>query len=101
MSPKPKSIFAFGIYLLLLGGLFLLVPNLGLPLLGLPITNEPWIHVGGISGVGLSYYYIRAALSETTVFFHWTLQARPAAALGFAALVVFKLADPCFGITGN
>ena len=100
MSAAAKSILAFGIYLLLLGSLFLLLPNVGLSWFGLPPTNEPWIRVGGFGSLGLAYYYIQAALSETTVFFHWTIHARPAALICFIIFVMLKLAPPILILLG-
>ncbi len=100
MSAAAKSILAFGIYLLLLGSIFLIVPNVGLSWLGLPPTNEPWLRVGGFGSLGLGYYYIQAARCETTVFFHGTLHARPAAAVCFVILVVLRLAPPILLLMG-
>ncbi len=45
MSKAAKSLFVFGIYLIVIGLAFLLVPNIQLRLFGFPETSEPWIRV--------------------------------------------------------
>jgi len=61
MTGASRSLFVFGIYLVALGVLLLLSPNLLLRTLGVPVTNEIWIRVNGMFVICLAYYYIQAA----------------------------------------
>jgi len=56
MSNAAKSILVFGIYLVVIGLGFLVVPNTVLALFGFPTTNEPWIRVVGLLVLILGYY---------------------------------------------
>ncbi|BBN57143.1 hypothetical protein TRE132_52680 [Pseudomonas chlororaphis subsp. aurantiaca] len=47
MSHPGKSVFLFGLYMLLLGAALVLAPNLLLPLFGFALTDEVWIRVMG------------------------------------------------------
>ena len=94
MSPSAISIFVFGIYIVLVGAGFLLIPNTVLPLFKFPKTNEPWIRVLGTIIVILGFYYIIAAQNELTPFFWATVVARFAILVSFIVLVVTKKAQP-------
>lgn len=48
MSKAAKSVLVFGIYLVVIGLTFMVVPNVALGLFGFPVTNEPWICVMGM-----------------------------------------------------
>ena len=93
MSRAAKSLFVFGIYICVLGLLLLLVPNLLLPLFGVPETNEVWIRLNGMFLLCLSFYYIQAARNELTDFIRWTVPARIAVIFYFIAFV-FLISAP-------
>lgn len=88
MSRAAKSLFVFGIYLCGLGLLLLLVPDLLLRVFGVPPTNEVWIRIIGMLVLCLSFYYVLAARSELTAFIRWTVWARAAVIVYFAAFVL-------------
>ena len=88
MSPAAKSLFVFGIYLLVLGLLLLLVPNLLLQLFRVPETNEVWIRINGMFVLCLSFYYVQVARNELIMFIRWTIPARIAVIIYFAAFVL-------------
>ena len=48
MSNTARSIYVYGVYLVILGLTLLVIPNVPLPLFGLPTTNEVWIRIVGI-----------------------------------------------------
>jgi len=89
MSPAAKSLFVFGIYLFGLGLILLLVPNLILQVFGAPPTNEVWIRINGMFLLCLSFYYVQAARNDLTIFIRWTIWARVAVIIYFAAFVIF------------
>ena len=76
MSNTALSILVFGIYLVIIGLIFLLAPNAVLSLIGLPPTHEVWAHLAGMLLLVLAFYYLMAAWSETRPFFQWTLYTR-------------------------
>jgi len=94
MTKAAKTLFYFGIYMIAIGIILLIVPNLLLRLAGLPPTNEVWIRVMGMLVLILAYYYIRAARNELTIFFRWTVPARSSAILFLSAFVAFGLIKP-------
>jgi hypothetical protein len=48
MSNSARSVFAFAIYLIILGGILLVMPNVLLTLFGFPTTDEVWIRITAI-----------------------------------------------------
>ncbi|MFC2137409.1 hypothetical protein ACFLTE_04475 [Bacteroidota bacterium] len=101
MSTSAISVFVFGIYIIIVGAGFLLIPNTILPLFKFSKTNEPWIRVMGLIVGILGFYYIIAAQNELTPFFWASVIGRFAVLIGFVLLVVTKKAKPMligFGI---
>ena len=94
MSATAVSILAFGIYIVVIGAGFLLIPNTILPLLKLPKTNEPWIRVMGCVILVLGFYYIISAQNELTPFFWATVIGRFGILVLFVSLVISKKAPP-------
>jgi hypothetical protein len=94
MSKAAKSLFVFGIYLIVIGLAFLLVPNMQLRLFGFPETSEPWIRVMAVLLLLLAFYYIQAARSEMTKFIRLTVPARASVIVFFIAFIAFGLAQP-------
>jgi hypothetical protein len=90
MSATAVSILAFGIYLVMIGTGFLLIPNTILPLFKFPKTNEPWIRVLGSVVLVLGFYYIISAQNELTPFFWATVVGRFGILVLFVLLVVSK-----------
>src|SRR5215470_15442064 len=87
-----RSIFVYGIYLLILSVILLLIPNLPLAIFGIPTTNEVWIRVVGAMAFSFGTYFVRAARSEMTDFFHWTISTRLGLVVFFLIFVVVGLA---------
>ena len=89
MSRSAVSVFVFGIYLLLLGAVLVIVPNVLLTVFFVPPTNEVWIRVVGMLILFLGVYYVLAAHAELRQFFPWTVYVR-------SSVIVFsrRLRDP-------
>lgn len=94
MSNSARSVFVFGLYLVVLGIILLVVPNFLLGMFFLPSTTEVWIHVVGMLLLFLGFYYTQAARKEMTDFFQWTVYVRPTVILFFAAFVLLGFASP-------
>jgi hypothetical protein len=100
MSYSAKTVFVFGIYLVVLGITLIAAPNLLLNAFGFPATNEVWIRVAGMLVLILAFYYTQAARKELTVFFQWTVYARASVIVFFLAFVVLGLAQPALILFG-
>ena len=88
MSRSATSIFVFGLYLIVLGLIFVFLPNTLLSLFRLPTTDEVWIRLVGMLLLILAFYYMMAGLTGTKNFFYWTMYTRLSAIvflLGFVA----------------
>ena len=100
MSKSAVSIFGFGLYLLLVGPILVLVPNLLLSVFSIPETSEVWIRVLGVVVVVLGYYYVQAARNELTAFFRATVPARVIVLACFSVFVWMKLTAPTLVVFG-
>jgi hypothetical protein len=76
MTPSARSVTVFAVYLLLLGAVLLVAPNLLLQTFGLPPTSEVWIRVVGMLVTFLGVYYRTAAAAELVSFFRVTVLVR-------------------------
>jgi hypothetical protein len=100
MSKAARSLFVFGIYLIVIGLGFLVLPNVVLRLFGFPETTEPWIRVMAMLLLFLAYYYIHASRNELTEFIRITVYARASVILFFLAFVLLGLAQPMLLLFG-
>jgi hypothetical protein len=96
MNRAGKSILIFGIYSLIMGAVLLFVPDVVLPIAGLPTSGETWIHLLGFVLMCSSYYYIRSALNGNRDFTRYTIHTRLAAPLIVAFLMITGKADAHF-----
>ena len=87
-----RSVFVYGIYLLILSVVLLLIPNVPLGIFGIPTTNEVWIRVVGAMAFSFGTFYVRAARSEMTEFFRWTISTRLGLVVFFVIFVLVGLA---------
>jgi hypothetical protein len=102
-SRPAMSVAVFGTYLLTLGAVLIIAPNLLLGLFRMAPTTEVWIRIVGMLVLFLGTYYVLAALSEVRAFFRWTVPIRFCVLVFFggfvlsgyapAVLLVFGVAD--------
>src|SRR5438874_13473105 len=85
MSGAARSITIYAIYVLGLGATLLLVPNLPLPIVGLPQATEVWIRVCGMTVIFLGIFYLLAAKNEVRDIFVASVVIRFAVVGFFAA----------------
>jgi hypothetical protein len=100
MSKSARSVFVFGLYLVVLGLFLLVVPNFLLGIFSLPTTTEVWIRVVGMLILILSFYYTQAVRKEMTDFFRWTVYVRSTTILFFTAFVLLGFARPVLILFG-
>lgn len=86
MTPSAKTVFVFGIYLLVEGVFLMFAPTSILKQIGLPDPDSPWVIVTGFAVSVLGYYYVRNARENLTSFFRFTVQVRVAQFLFFLGL---------------
>ncbi|QTT87097.1 hypothetical protein [Pseudomonas chlororaphis] len=94
MSHPGKSVFLFGLYMLLLGAALVLAPNLLLPLFDFALTDEVWIRVMGQLALYLGVYYVWAGYTERREFMAMTVAIRLSVPVFFAAFVAAGLISP-------
>ncbi len=92
MTASARTVFVFGVYLLLLGMGLLAAPGMVLAPFGLPVPQEVWVRVGGLVVAILGVYYLLAARHGLRAFFTWTLATRASVIVVFAVLVFSGLA---------
>ena len=85
MTPAARSLNVFGIYLLGLGAVLLVAPNVLLQAFGMPSTGEIWIRVVGMLVAFLGLYYRTAAAAEFVPMFSLSVLIR------FSVLLFFVL----------
>lgn len=92
MTNAAKSILVYGVYLLVLGVILVLIPNVPLSIFGIPTTHEVWIRVIGVMAGAFGNFYVRAARAGMTDFFRWTVASRIALVVFFIIFVAVGLA---------
>jgi hypothetical protein len=100
MSAAAKSLIGWGIYLIVVGGGMLFIPNLLLRWFGLPETGTDYLRIAGILFIILSYYMFRAAKAELKPFFRWTVHARAPIVFVIIVLVLLKRMQPAIILFG-
>ncbi len=88
MSRPARSIFVYAIYVFGLGAALLLVPNIPLPIFGLPQATEVWIRVAGMTVIFLSILYFVSARNEYREIFVASVPIRFAVPVFFAGFVI-------------
>jgi hypothetical protein len=100
MSKAATSLFVYGIYLIIIGLGFLLIPNTILGIFGMPSTPGPWIQVMAMLLLILAYYDIQAARSELIAFFRFSVHVRASVIIFFIAFVAVGIAEPILILFG-
>ncbi len=91
MSKAAKSVFTFGIYIMIVGFSLLIIPNFILELQGFKPTSEIWIRIVGMLLTILGCYYILCARQELTYFFKLTVYGRASVIVFFSIFVILNL----------
>jgi hypothetical protein len=94
MSGAARSAFAFSLYLAVMGGALLFIPELPCRLLFLPAASHFWLRLNGMFCWTLAYYYLRAARDEVTSFMSWSVWPRSSTIVFMAVFVAMGLVGP-------
>lgn len=100
MSKAAISMGVYSIYLLALGAVLVVVPNLLLGMLGIAETQEVWIRTAGVLLLLMGTLYLLAARQELRAVFHWSVLARLSVPLFLIAFVILGLAPPMLVLIG-
>jgi hypothetical protein len=100
MSKASVSVFSVGVFLVITGISFLIIPNFVLSILGIPATTEIWIRIVGMLALFLGYYYISSARKELIDFYYSSIVVRIICFFIFLVLVLSKMAYPILMIFG-
>lgn len=91
MSFAAKTVFAFGIYLVMSGFALTLVPDTVGEIMNM--TGEPYlVRIIGLLMLCFAFLYIQAARHEFRPLFGWTVLLHAGLCVAFAALVALDLA---------
>jgi hypothetical protein len=94
VTPPARSLFAFGLYVIIAGLGLALAPGLVLELLGFPPPGDGWVRVVGIIAVFVGMYHVIAARHELMPYIRATVPARVMFALALGVLVISKVMPP-------
>jgi len=100
MTQAAKSILIFGIYVILLGIILVVAPNVLLGVFGVAPTTEVWIRVLGVVVGILGFFYIQAARNGLTPFFRATIYARTVVLISLIVVAVLGLMKPILVLFG-
>ena len=92
MSSAARSVYVFGIYLLVLGGILMGSPNTLLSVFGIASTTEPWIRDVGMLVMVIGMLDVACARTEQTGFFRTTVYTRIFALITFAVFAALGIA---------
>lgn len=92
MSRAAVSSMAWGVYLMIAGSGFYLIPNLLLPIFGFATTTEVWIRVLGLLSAILGVFFFYCGRNEVVPYFRVSVVGRYAFAIGAVVLVITGLA---------
>ncbi len=102
MNSAAKSVFAFGLYLVVVGLGLLVAPNPFLAPLGFPpVADSSWLRVLGVLTIVIAAYYLLAGRAGLTVFFRWTVSVRIGVFCALGALVLLQLAPAPLALLGT
>ncbi len=86
------SLYVFAVYMVIMGLVLLLLPNLILPIFDLPTDGNVWIRLLGFVLLCSSVYYIGAAKMGFVAFAKWTVYTRLSAPILVVILIASEVA---------
>lgn len=90
MDKSAKTVWVFGVYLIIEGLFLMLAPSKLLSIIGIPEPDSVWRIVLGFVVAILGYYYVRNAKENLLPFFGFTVQVRIIQFVFFIWLYLFE-----------
>lgn len=100
MSAAARSLLVFGIYVLVLGVVFVAFPQAVIELLRLPAISDGWFRIIGILSLVIGAYDVTGARHDLTAYIRASVPVRVGFAAGCALLVVFRQMPPVLLLFG-
>jgi hypothetical protein len=101
MTSTAKSIFYYSFYMMGMGLVLLLIPNLILGLFGFAPTNDIWIRILGLLGLCAGMLYFYCGRTNQKGFFRISVPERIVFFLGIVGIVLFLPASPMLILIGS
>lgn len=100
MTAAAKSVYYFGIYLIVMGITLIVAPNVLLATLRLPETTEVWVHLVGVLvfNIGVLYFYMASVNNAT--FFALSAYLRASIIIWFTVFVLIGWGPPMLILFG-
>ena len=89
MSSSGKSLFFFGVYVLVIGILFLTIPDTLVRIINLPALDSGWARVIGLLSLVIGTYDILMGKADNKEFIKLSVYIRLGFAAGTILLVIF------------
>lgn len=100
MRRAAMSVLVFGVYLVALGLVLAIAPNVVTRATGVAETTEPWLRVVGALAINIGLYYLVAARMELRPILVASVPARLAIPLWLTGFVLWADADPSILVFG-
>ena len=92
MTSAARSVYVFGIYLIVIGGILIGSPNTLLAVFRIAPTTEPWIRILGVVVMVIGMLDVACARAEQAGFFRATVYTRLFVLLAFVAFAALGIA---------
>jgi hypothetical protein len=92
MSHSARSVFIYGIYVLIVGLVFTFAPSFLLKAINVTYVPEPWVRTVGVFMLGASIYFVFSGKLNIRPFFALTIYARFMSFAFYTMFVVTGLA---------
>jgi hypothetical protein len=100
MTPAARSIYIFGLYLVVLGAILIGTPNTLLALVRIQPTTEPWIRVAGVPIMAMGMLFLANARAEQTAFMRTSVWVRLFPVIAFIVFALLKIVPPVVVLFG-
>lgn len=100
MTAAAKSVYYFGIYLIIVSLTLVVMPNTLLSMFQLPETNEVWIRVVGVLVFNIGLLYLYMAPTNNAVFFAMSAYLRASIMVWFTLFVLLGFVSPMLILFG-
>jgi hypothetical protein len=102
MTRAARSVYIFGILLIIVGATLIISPNVIITLILQPATSEPWAHVLGVPIAAVGVFHVVAARQELVPFFRTSIWVRYCVLTTFVLMALLRIVPPivaAFGLT--